>query len=171
MNYTAYYGPTKPRPEERPEELRSHYVMGVEAMASAEAAITSVRRLIMPEDVRGNNKRLYNHNVLVEEECDQSLIRIQNYQHQAARYYNKRVKEKRFEEGYLVLRKAFENKEEWKAGKLGANWEGPYVISKIVRPGVYQLMEMNGTAVPRSWNEVNLKKYYYLADANKKKFY
>ncbi|CAN6933850.1 unnamed protein product [Brassica oleracea] len=38
----------------------------------------------------------------------------------------------------------------WKAGKLGANWEGPYLISKIVKPGVYELTEMNGEKLPFS---------------------
>ena len=65
---------------------------GVEAMAPAEYAVATVWRLIMPEDVKLNNERLYDHNVLAEEEHDQSLVRIQNYQHQAACYYNKRVK-------------------------------------------------------------------------------
>ena len=134
---------------------------GVEAMAPAEAAVTSVRRMIMPEDEKLNNERLCDHNDLTEEDRDQSLVRIQNYQHQADKYYRKKVKERRFEEGDLVLRKAFENKEELKAGKPGANWEGPYLISKIVKPGVYQVMEMDGTAVPRSWNVVILKNYYY----------
>lgn len=41
-------------------------------------------------------------------------------------------------------------KEEWKARKLGVNLEGPYLISKIVKPNVYQLMEIDGTAVPCS---------------------
>ena len=130
-------------------------------MAPAEAAVTSVRRMIMPEDEKLNNERLCDHNDLTEEDRDQSLVRIQNYQHQADKYYRKKVKERRFEEGDLVLRKAFENKEELKAGKPGANWEGPYLISKIVKPGVYQVMEMDGTAVPRSWNVVILKNYYY----------
>lgn len=97
-------------------------------MAPVEAAVTSVRRMIMPNDEELNNKRLCDHNDLAEEDRDQSLVCIQNYQHQAAKYYNKKVKERRFEERLLVLRKAFENKEEWKAGKLGANWEGPYLI-------------------------------------------
>lgn len=133
----------------------------VEAIAPAEGAVATIRHLLMSEEEELKNERLGDHNVLAEEERDQALIRIKNYQHQAARYYNKIVKERRFEEGKLVLRKAFQNKEEWKAGNFGANWEGPYLISKIVRPGVYQLMEMNGEAIPRSYNVVHLKKYYY----------
>ena len=61
----------------------------------------------------------------------------------------------------LVLRKVFENTREWKAGKLGANWEGPYMISKIIKPCVYELTEMSGEKVPRSWNSLNLKRFYY----------
>ena len=49
---------------------------------------------------------------------------------------------------------------EWKAGKLGANWEGPYRVEQIIKPGVYRLEEMDGIGVPRSWNAHHLRRYY-----------
>ncbi|KAG7593593.1 Copper amine oxidase N-terminal [Arabidopsis thaliana x Arabidopsis arenosa] len=76
----------------------------------------------------------------------------------AAKFYNKKVKSRYFTEGDLVLRKVFENTVEINAGKLGAHWEGPYLVSKVVKPGVYELLTMDGTPIPRSWNSTNLLK-------------
>jgi len=55
----------------------------------------------------------------------------------------------------------FENTAEINAGKLGAHWEGPYLIFKVVKLDVYQLLTMDGTSIPRSWNSSNFKRYYY----------
>ncbi|XP_010495428.1 PREDICTED: uncharacterized protein LOC104772525 [Camelina sativa] len=97
----------------------------------------------------------------LEEERDKALLRIQNYQLAAVKYYNKKVHNRHFDEGDLVLRKVFENTAEPDAGKMGANWEGPYLVSKVVHPGVYELLTMGGEPVPRSWNSMHLKRYYY----------
>lgn len=95
----------------------------------------------------------------VEEECDQALLRIQNYQQTAARYYNKKVRNRRFEVGDLVLRKVYENTMEYNAGMLGTNWEGPYQVTEVARPGIYRLMTIEGEAIPRSWILMSLKKF------------
>ncbi|KAL1201125.1 hypothetical protein V5N11_009743 [Cardamine amara subsp. amara] len=96
----------------------------------------------------------------LEEIRDQALLRIQNYQQSAARYYNKKVRNRIFQEGDLVLRKVYENTKECD-NKMGAKWEGPYSISKIVKPGVYELITMSGEQILHSWNSINLKRYYY----------
>nr|CAN69047.1 hypothetical protein VITISV_022345 [Vitis vinifera] len=44
--------------------------------------------------------------------------------------YNKRARPRFFQPGFLVLRRIFENIAEVGAGKLQANWEEPYVITK-----------------------------------------
>ncbi|XP_019085487.1 PREDICTED: uncharacterized protein LOC104715243 [Camelina sativa] len=97
----------------------------------------------------------------LEEERDKALLRIQNYQLAAAKYYNKKVHNRHFDKGDLVLRKVFENTAEPDAVKMGANWEGPYLVLKVVHPSVYELLTMGGEPVPRSWNSMHLKRYYY----------
>ncbi|CDY39319.1 BnaC05g10600D [Brassica napus] len=64
-------------------------------------------------------------------------------------------------ESLLVLRKVFQNTAERNVGKLGANWEGPYKLKKIVRPGSYEIANMQGIKIPRTWNAMHLKKYYH----------
>ncbi|KAG7548045.1 Integrase catalytic core [Arabidopsis suecica] len=134
---------------------------GVEAMALSEAGTPTLQRCMMAEDPTLNNQLLRHHNDFAEELRDQALIRIQNYQNAAAKYYNQNVKERCFNVGDLVLREVFHNTKEKNAGKLGARWEGPYLISKVVHPGVYQLMTMGLKEIQNPWNAAHLKKYYY----------
>ena len=75
----------------------------------------------------------------IDERRDQAMIRVQNYQQAAARYYNSNIKIRRFEVGELVLRKVISNTRELNAGKRGTNSKGPYRITEVVRDGVYKL--------------------------------
>ncbi|KAG7594099.1 Zinc finger CCHC-type [Arabidopsis thaliana x Arabidopsis arenosa] len=135
-------------------------VYGTECVIPTEAEIPGIRRRLLPEQENSNTQMMLDELDLIDERRDSALVRMQNYQSATARYYNSHVKHRRFHEGDLVLRKVFQNTAELNAGKLGANWEGPYKISKVVRPGVYELANMNGKAIPRSWNAMHLRKYY-----------
>ncbi|KAL0742703.1 hypothetical protein Bca4012_084216 [Brassica carinata] len=129
-------------------------------MASAVVNVTSLRRSKMPQHVELNEYMLLNALDELEERRDQALLRIQNYQHQIESYYNKRVKARPLELGDQVMRKVFENTKELNAGKLGARWEGPYKIVKVVKPGVYRLQTSRGEEVPRAWNFMHLRRHY-----------
>jgi len=133
---------------------------GVEAMAPAEVNVSSLRRSKMPQYVELNKEMLLDALDEIEERRDQALLRIQNYQHQIESYYNKKVRARPLELGDLVMRKVFENTKELNAGKLGARWEGPYKIIKVVKPGVYRLQTSRGEEVPRSWNSMHLRRFY-----------
>ena len=114
----------------------------------------------VPEDELKNNESLCDALDLVEEKRDSALIRLSHYMQSIARLYNKGVNARRFDEGDLVLQKIFQNTAEANSGKLGANWEGPYRVTKVVCPGVYELETLDGVPTLRSWNVSNLKKYY-----------
>ncbi|KAK3019219.1 hypothetical protein RJ639_004873 [Escallonia herrerae] len=62
--------------------------------------------------------------------------------------------------GDLVLRKLGFSDPKAAVGKLSPNWEGPYKISKVLRPGAYSLETLSGEAIPRTWNADNLRRYY-----------
>ena len=136
-------------------------VYGTECMIPAEVEFPRVRRRFLPEREDLNSAMLLDELDLINERRDQALIRIQNYQHAAAKYYNSNVRHRRFKEGDLVLRKVFQNTAERNAGKLGANWEGPYKVIKVVRPGSYQIANMQDVKIQRTWNAMHLKKYYH----------
>ncbi|KAK3025694.1 hypothetical protein RJ639_041699 [Escallonia herrerae] len=62
--------------------------------------------------------------------------------------------------GDLVLRKLEVSDSKAAVGKLSPNWEGPYKISKVLRPGAYSLETLSEEAIPRTWNADNLRQYY-----------
>ena len=129
-------------------------VYGTKCMIPAEVEFPGVRRKLLPEREELNNAMLLDDLDLINECRDWALIRIQNYQHTAAKYYNSNVQN-------LVLRKVFQNTAEQNAEKFGANWEEPYKIIKVVRPGSYEIANMQSVKIPRTWNAMHLKKYYH----------
>ncbi|CAA7013207.1 unnamed protein product [Microthlaspi erraticum] len=43
-------------------------------------------------------------------------------------------------------------------GKFGSDWEGPFRIAKVVKPGIYQLEDNLGTTSDRLWSSSDLCK-------------
>ena len=91
---------------------------------------------------------------------ESAAIRMADYQQRAFVHYNRKVKPRSLKNGMLVLRKVFENIAEMGVGKLQANWEGPYIVSKVSKSGAYHLQNLDGTPLLRPWNVSNLKQYY-----------
>ena len=133
---------------------------GVKAMAPTEVNVTSLRCSKMPQYIELKQDMLLDTLDEIEERRDQALLWIQNYQHQIQSYYTKKVRARPLELGDLVMRKVFENTKELNAGKLGARWEGPYKIVKVVKLGVYRLETSRGEEVPRAWNSMHLRRFY-----------
>ena len=82
------------------------------------------------------------------------------YQQRVAGAYNKNIRIRRFQEGDMVLRKAFQNTTNPTDGKLAPKWEGPYLIEAEAGKGAYRLLTMEGVSIPRAWNAIHLKKYF-----------
>ncbi|GLT96674.1 hypothetical protein SLE2022_142800 [Rubroshorea leprosula] len=83
-----------------------------------------------------NNEQLLRENLdLVEEVREMSRIRNMAHQSRVAKFYNKRVRARQFQVGDLVLRKAGLTNVYSHLGKLAPNWEGPYMVISIQRPG------------------------------------
>ena len=96
---------------------------------------------------------------LLEEKRDPAALRITSYKRRSERYFNSKVKERRFKEGDLVLRMVLPNTKEVKAGVLRSNWKGPYIIPEVIQPGTYKLQLIDGKLVPQSWNAEHLRPY------------
>ena len=69
-----------------------------------ESRIPGVRRRLLPEREDSNNLMLLDELDLINERRNHALIRIENYQQAAAKYYNTNVRSRVFKEGDLVLR-------------------------------------------------------------------
>ncbi|XP_022841945.1 uncharacterized protein LOC111365636 [Olea europaea var. sylvestris] len=77
------------------------------------------------------------------------------------RHSNISVTTRPFKECEWVLPIVFQNTKEASAGKLVANWEGPYLITKVVGQGAYKLRAQDGRDITNSWNAIHLRKYYF----------
>ena len=110
---------------------------GTEAVASVEVGLKSPRIELAAEE--HNDEALRLNLDLLDERRDQVLRRTEDYQRKTARYYNQKVKPRSYKLGDLVLKKLMPARKNPAHGKLGPNWEGPYIISRVVRPGNYEL--------------------------------
>ncbi|GKV40452.1 hypothetical protein SLEP1_g48097 [Rubroshorea leprosula] len=108
-----------------------------------------------------NNEQLLRENLDFVEEI-REMSRIKNMAHQScvAKFYNKRVRARQFQVGDLVLRKAGLTNTHSHMGKLAPNWEGPYMVVRVKRPGSYMLTDIQGRQLPYIWNVQNLRKFY-----------
>ncbi|GAB2301736.1 hypothetical protein Dimus_038281 [Dionaea muscipula] len=96
----------------------------------------------------------------LEDRREVAALHLAAYQQRVARYYNIKVRPRHFQIGDLVLRDAkFEGGRE-ATGKLACNWEGPYQISEVLRPGTYRLKALDGRDIARTWNAKHLRQYY-----------
>ena len=75
------------------------------------------------------------------------------------RPFHKRVRAKIFETGQLVLKHIFPHQDEY-IGKFAPNWQGSYIVRKVISGGVLVLSEMDGTAWPKPINSDVVKRYY-----------
>ena len=131
---------------------------GTEAVAPVEVELKSPR--IEFASTEHNEEVLHLNLDLLEEKREQVLKRIEDYHRKTAKYYDQRVKPRSYKPGDLVLKKLLPARKDPTHGKLGPNWEGPYVVSRIIRPGNYELQTYEGKTLPHSWNAEHLKQFY-----------
>ena len=127
-------------------------------MAPVEIRLKSPR--IELASVEHNEEALRLNLDLLDEKCEQVLKRTEGYQRKTARYYDQKVKPKSYKPGDLVLKKLLPARKNPTHGKLGPNWEAPYIVSRIVRPGNYELQTEEGEVLYHSWNVEHLKRFY-----------
>ena len=131
---------------------------GTEAVAPVEVGIKSPRVELASEE--HNDEALCLNLELLDEKREQVQRRTEEYQRKTARYYNQRVKPRSYMPGDLVLKKLLPARKNPAHGKLGPNWEGPYIITRVVRPGNYELQTEEGKILQHTWNAEHLKRFY-----------
>ena len=88
------------------------------------------------------------------------MKRMAKHKEAMAKYYNRKVKVRRFTTRDLVLRKVSQATKDPSQGKLGPAWEGPYEVIRHSREGFYYLKSLDGQELLQPWNIEHLKKYY-----------
>ena len=108
-----------------------------------------------------------NNDALLREELDfvgevRELARLTDMsrKQRVAQQYNAKVVKRKFIIGDLVLRRANIGLKNAKDGKIAANWEGPYRDIRSTRKGAYALETLQGRELPRTFNAVDLRRYY-----------
>ena len=127
-------------------------------MASIEIGLKSPR--IELASVDKNEEALRLNMDLLDEKCEHVLQRKEDYQRKTTKYYNQKVKPRSYKPGDLVLKKLLPVRKNLAHGKLGPNWEGHYIVSRVVRPGNYELQTEEGKILPHTWHAEHLKCFY-----------
>ncbi|CAL1405791.1 unnamed protein product [Linum trigynum] len=129
---------------------------GAEAVAPTELVLPSLR--VQSYDSEDNHKKLLHQLDMIETRRDAALVRTLEEKMKVATAYNAKVKPRPLEEGDLVLKRNFEQKEGH--GKLAAAWEGPYLVGEKLGAATYVLATMEGKPLKKTWNAIHLKKYF-----------
>ena len=73
--------------------------------------------------------------------------------------YDRTIRPHSFSEGDLVL--TYDQKhDKLGAGKFECMWHGPYIVSRVLEKGTYELMDYDETPLGEPHNGLYLKRYY-----------
>ena len=96
---------------------------------------------------------------LIDEKRLNAICHGQCYQKRMASAYNKKTKPRLFEEENKVLKWILPMQEEAK-GKFAPNWQGPFILKKVLPCGALVLAEMDGQVFPQPINSDMCKKFF-----------
>ncbi|CAL2259858.1 unnamed protein product [Prunus armeniaca] len=134
--------------EKLSETLWAYRTSKREATGMTPYALTYGHDAILPMEIAVQSLRIaHQHNLVGEDYSQAMLLELAglSLQQAVSRAYNKRIRNKSFEEGEIV----------WKAvlplgthivgyGKWSPTWEGPFIIKQILRMGAYRLKDRDG---------------------------
>lgn len=133
---------------------------GMEAVLPIEVEMESLRVLMdgqLDEDQWVQDR--YHQLSLIDERRTAAIFHGQLYQQRIARSYNRKVRLRQFKQHDLVLKKIIDNQDQFKE-KFAPNWEGPFVVKKVLTGGALRLQEMDGDEFPQLINSDTVKRYY-----------
>jgi hypothetical protein len=88
---------------------------------------------------------------------DVTLARSAKYQQALCWYHGRRIKGRAFSIGNLMLRCVQSTKDRH---KLSPPWEGPYIVTEMLRLGTYKLATADGKVFTNAWNIEQLCRFY-----------
>ena len=93
---------------------------------------------------------------LLDEARDIALARTAVYQQAIRNYHSRRVRNRGFNIGDMVLRLKQE-----RTLKLESPWEGPFIVTEVIPGGAYRLKNpVSGKDVDNPWNVAHLRRFY-----------
>ncbi|XP_049405250.1 uncharacterized protein LOC125868702 [Solanum stenotomum] len=135
-------------------------VYGSEAVIPAEVEIPSLRIIqeVGLDDAKWIRSR-HEQLMLIDEKRMDAVCHGQLYQNRMTKAFDKNVRPRQFTSGQLVLKKIFPHQGEAK-GKFAPNWQGPYMVHRVLSGGAVILAEMDGRVSTKPINSDVIKKYY-----------
>jgi len=135
-------------------------VYGTEAVIPAEVEIPSLRIIAEAkiDDDELVKTRLEQLN-LIDEKRLAVVYHGQLYQRRIARAYNKKVRPRKFEVGQHVLKRILPHQVEAK-GKFAPNWQGPFIVTRVLSNGALCLTDIEGKCIDMAINSDAVKRYY-----------
>ncbi|XP_070009889.1 uncharacterized protein [Nicotiana sylvestris] len=119
-------------------------VYGIEVVIPAKVEIPSLRVIQEAElsDAKWIRSR-YEQLALIDGKRMNIVCHDQLYHNTMSIAFNKRVKRRQFASGQLVLKKIFPQQDEAK-WRFSPNWQGPYMVHRVLTGGALLLVEMDG---------------------------
>src|SRR5262249_30578439 len=96
---------------------------------------------------------------LLDEKRMMAADHTQVYRKRLTQFYQKKVLERKFQKGELVLKRKLIRATGTRS-KLQENWEGPFVVKRAFSGSTYLLVNADGEELSHPWNAVYLKKFY-----------
>ena len=135
-------------------------VYGMEAVLPVEVEIQSMRVLAEAElpEKEWTSQR-FEQLALMDEKRMKSLHHMQIYQKRLARTFNKKVRPTKIKKGDLVLKQSKPSTTDPR-GKFKPNWEGPYLVQRVMVNGAVRLSDLEGNEFTEPINVDRLKLYF-----------
>ena len=134
-------------------------VYGLEAVLPIECEITSLRLTVelLPHTTKEEQCLLcLSH---LNEIRQDAVLANESHKKHIKKWYDRVVKPRTFSEGDLVL-VYDQDKDALGAGKFEPLWYGPYIVSKVLEKGAYELVDYEGNKLARPRNGLYLKQYF-----------
>jgi hypothetical protein len=85
----------------------------------------------------------------------QATSNLDAYHQETKTWRDKKILRKNINPGDMVLIRHPE-----KQGKLQSQWYEPFVVTSMINPGVYRLLNEKGIKTTHTWNADNLRRFY-----------
>ena len=131
----------------------------MEAVTPVECEIPSLKISIhvLPNMNELEERLLHLENI--DEQRRDALTTNEAHKNRVKNQYDKSVKLRIFSEGELVFLWG-QDKEPLGVGKFKFIWLGPYIVSKVLKKGAYDLTNFDGNKLSNPRNGLYLKNYY-----------
>ncbi|XP_070042613.1 uncharacterized protein [Nicotiana tomentosiformis] len=104
-------------------------------------------------------RRQYKKLALIDDKRMNVVCHGQLYQNRMKRAFNKMVRSRQFTPGQLVWKWIFLHQDKAK-GKFSPNWQGPYMVHRVLTRGEIIPVEMDREIWPKPINSDAVKRYY-----------